>query len=87
MITIYLRVVELGLNSTDRQLLSKAGDLVSRNFIEKNLHGRVVVDQAEPDKVHRVWAYPDQYAPEIDKVLISLTKPKRPRLNMKKVNG
>jgi len=87
MTTVFIRTIELGLNYRDTNLLSRAGEIVSQNFKEKNLYGRIPFDQIEFEKTVKVWAYPDQYAPEIDKVLVSLTKPKRPRLNLKKVNG
>jgi len=44
--------------------------------------------QQEHSGEYKVWAYPDEYIPEIDAVLKQLTKPKRKRIEAKKAfNG
>lgn len=80
MTTIYIRTADLGLDFKDHNLLSRAGDIVSQTFIEKNLHGRILFEQQELTGTFKVWAYPDEYTPEIDKVLKDLTRPKRKRI-------
>lgn len=88
MTTIYIRAADLGLDYTDHNLLSRAGDLVSQKFVSNNLHGRVLFTQQEHSGEYKVWAYPDEYIPEIDAVLKQLTKPKRKRIEAKKAfNG
>ena len=84
MTTIYIRAADLGLDYTDRRLLSRAGDLVSQKFVNNCLHGRILFKQQEVKGEFKVWAYPDEYIPEIDAVLKQLTKPKRKRIEAKK---
>jgi hypothetical protein len=67
MVTIFERCSLQGF--TDYPTTSLVGDKVSQKFISDNLHGRVLTESVEPHGTFEVWAYPDSYAPEIDKVI------------------
>lgn len=87
MISVYQ--VCTGRGIVDPKQISHIGELVSQEFVLKNLHGRILVEQQEPFGTFKVWAYPDDYLPEIVKHIEAVSAPekkKRARLTAKKIN-
>lgn len=89
MVTIFQRCSLQGF--TDYHTTSLVGDKVSQKFISDNLYGRILTVSEEPHGIYTVWAYPDEYASEIDRVIkevnnmlnsriVIASKPKRKRI-------
>lgn len=82
MVTVYERCCAL--DCPDPVITSMVGHIISNQFILKNLHGRHLLSQQEPTGLYAVWAYPDEYAPEIDHVIGSVRDALQ-RLSEKKI--
>lgn len=59
MITVYKACESLGI--TDSKKIQRIGGFVSRGFIKRNLHGRILTESVEPAGSFKVWAYPDEH--------------------------
>lgn len=73
MATVRERFIALGIPQS-KPILSLFGGHVSTTFCNRNLFGRVVKDQEEDGVIIRVWDYPEDWVPEMDKIILDFLR-------------
>jgi len=85
MVTINARVLQLSL-SLDKKQRSLAGELIAASFKKQNALLRCLTPEIHEDREVLVWSYPEDFLPDIDRVLFGISRPRRQRINAIKIN-